>query len=88
MSVTNPTFNFPLGAAELLDEVVVALDPPPALLELLELLLLPHATSARASAPAPTAARPNRLILRFTRAPFLLDRNANHSLSPSIYIGV
>ncbi len=72
MSVTKPTLSF----VPLLDElaVLVLLDaaalPPLELLELLLLLLLPHAASPRASAAVARATRPTGLILPVTSSPF------------------
>jgi hypothetical protein len=59
MSVTSPTLKVPPEALAELE----ADDPPLLALELL--LLLPHATSTRASAAALSAARLERLILPF-----------------------
>jgi hypothetical protein len=77
MSVTSPTLKL-LALDE--PELAVLLDPlaelPPELLLLL--LLLPHATSPRASATAAIARRPTGLILPFTASPFLHDRMGNH----------
>jgi hypothetical protein len=83
MSVTKPTLNEPPLDDALLEALVVALDAPPAL-ELLLLLLLPHADSTKASAPALIAARRRSLILPFTRSPLIRTENATINLSGDV----